>query len=175
MNAAKLTGVFVGAFIGIVLVFAILKLTKTDKSNKCKYDERQQQVRGKAYQYGFFSMMGMCALNMVLDAGEIKLPLNTITTQFLPIFVGVAVYVGYCIMKDSYFALNENRKAILITFFGVGAINIFSGMMQIKDSAQVVNGMTRYNCVNLLCGILFVVIFILLLIKGVMDKREHAR
>ena len=43
-------GVVCGILVGLLLMVVILKLTKTDGSLKCKYDERQQLVRGKGFQ-----------------------------------------------------------------------------------------------------------------------------
>ncbi len=172
MNIATLVGAFVGVFVGIVIVALLLKFTKTDKSNKCKYDERQQLVRGKGYQWGFFSMMAISVLSIVLEMGEMALPVEDSVVHFVSIIVGVGVYAGYCIMKDSYFALNENKKTVLIIFGVVGIINLSNGIVRIMDGSMMENGVVNYNCINFLCGILFVAIFILLLIKGMLDKRE---
>ena len=172
MNTAALVGTFVGAFVGIVIVAIILKLTKTDKSNKCKYDERQQLVRGKGYQYGFFSMMAVCVISIFLHIGEVPLKIEESVIYFVIILVGVGVYASYCILKDSYFALNENKKTVLILFGAVGVMNLFTGIGKIMDGQMVENGVVGYDCINFLCGILFLVIFIMLLVKNALDKRE---
>ncbi len=172
MNTAKLLGVFTGVFVGIVIVAILLKLTKTDKSRKCRYDERQQLIRGTAYRYGFFSMMVINVLAIIFDSGEMPLPVESGVIHYVSILVGVGVYASYCILKDSYFALNENKKVIMLVFCLVGIINFCGGILQIAHGNMIENGVVNSNCINFLCGILFIVIFIILLVKSAMDKRE---
>lgn len=93
--ALVITGIIIGTsgdestaearfIIGLVLVFAVsallvlllLKTTKNDGSIKCKYDERQELVRGRGFKYALFTI------------GAI---------------IGMMVYVIYAIWNEAYF------------------------------------------------------------------------
>ncbi len=169
MNIEKFVGGLTGMVVGILIVAVILKFTKKDKKIKAKYDERQNQNRGKGYQYGFFTMMFLNVAAIMIELGEIPFPVKSSVVYFFNIIVGVAVYAIYCIFHDSYFSLNENKKRMMILFVIIGAINLVPGIGHIVDGTIMENGMVSYN---LLCGALFIAIFIALIIKSVVEKRE---
>lgn len=173
MNLGVTIAAFVGMFVGILVVAVFLKFTKTDKSAKWNYDERQKMVRGKGYEYGFFSMLILNVFLTVLRIGEIRLPVKDSVIHFMSIVVGVGVYAGYCILKDGYFALNENKKAVIVLFVVVGILNLLSGVHSMWDGSIIENGMINENAINLLCAMLFLGIFIVLMIKRMITKRAE--
>lgn len=174
MNKSILLGILCGLLIGGIVVIIILKLTKEDGSVKCKYDERQQLVRGRGFKYGFFVLLiydfvygiaGFAAERRYLDDGA---------AMILGICAGVLVYASYCIWNDGYFSLNENPRKVLIAFVFIGIFNLLLGIRQIKAGALIVKGMLTFRCVNLLCGAMFLVLFLVIFAKWICNKREEA-
>lgn len=170
MNIEYLAGVLVGVVFGLVLVALIFRLTKTDKSSKCKYDERQELVRGKGYRYAFGAMVIYNGLMTVLKLADVPVFMQDEIMLFISLLLGVVVYAAYCIWNDAYFALNENRKRVLIAFGLIAAINLFVGVKNGIDGILIVDGELTYASLNLLCGILFLIIFVVLGIKGIAQK-----
>ena len=74
MNESMVLGILCGLLIGGIVVVIILKLTKEDGSVKCKYDERQQLVRGIGFKYGFLccsSIIFFMAWQILRQKGDI--------------------------------------------------------------------------------------------------------
>lgn len=172
MNIEYAAGVVLGCLVGIVLVAVVLKLTKTDHSSKCKYDERQQSVRGKGFKYGFFAMIIVNMLIIILKVGRVPVPVQMEVQTFLSILVGVLVYAVYSIWHDGYFALNENKKRVLVAFGVIGLANIGIGIANIMSGEMLQNGQLNYQSINLLCGIMFVLLFLVIALKDANQSRE---
>ena len=107
MNDWMALGILCGAVVGLLIVVILLRLMKTDGSSKCKFDERQELVRGKGFQYGFFAIMISNAVLLFMKAFEISLFSDLQVAMVLSIVIGISVFACYCIWNDGYFALNE--------------------------------------------------------------------
>lgn len=174
MNESMVLGILCGLLIGGIVVVIILKLTKEDGSVKCKYDERQQLVRGRGFKYGFFVLLIYNFLYGMADLAAERRYLDSGAAMTLGICVGVLVYAVYCIWNDGYFSLNENPRKVLIAFVFIGVFNLLLGLRQIKAGELIVNGMLTFRCTNLLCGAMFLVLFLVIFVKWICNKREKA-
>lgn len=172
MNSAEFAGIFSGLVIGIILVIVLLRLTKKDYSLRCMYDERQQLVRGRGFKYGFFTLMiydifygwGMDALDQQY--------IDDVTAMIFGVCLGVAVYASYCIWHEGYFSLNENPKRVLLVFGILAVLNFIIFAVQILHGTVMEDGVITYHCVNLLCGVLFIFLFIVIFAKWFCNRRE---
>ncbi len=173
MNAVVI-GVCAGIIIGIICVVLLWALTKTGESAKCKFDERQELVRGRGFKYGFFTLLicnGMMCLLKMLDAPMYAEPEVVLVINCL---IGIGVYVVYCIWNEGYFALNENRKRLMIAFAFIGVSNLLISAGNIAKGTIFENGRLTFYSLNLWCGLLFGVIFITLLLKKICkDGKEE--
>ena len=163
-------GIVTGLLVGVILVILLLKVTKTDGSIKCKYDERQSADRGKGYKYGFFTFMFGNFLYAVACAAEVKLPLDEGAAMVLIIVTAVVVHISYCIWKDAYFSLNENRGRLMAAFAVISALNLFLGIRSILEGYGMKDGILTFNATNLLCGLMFVIIFLVMVAKHISEK-----
>lgn len=172
MTSAYMVGVLCGVLFGGLLLVLILRLTKKDGSIKCKYDERQELVRGKGYKYAFFSLLVYIAL--VFIVGE---ELEKYMEQNLILFIGllgsVLIYVIYCVWKEGYFSLNESPKRVLVAFALIAFLNFFVAAIQFMHGEVVKDGVLTYRCINLLCGIMFVIIFLVIFVKRYVVSKEE--
>lgn len=166
-------GIIYGLAIGIIIAGIILTITKKDDSTKCKYDERQEIVRGRGYKYGFFTTMVCNVLMLVLNEMDVKLFQEMSIAMFVSVLAGVGVFASYCIWNDSYFALNENFRSVMVMFIVVAFINLSTGISNVVNGTAIQNGGFTFESMNLFCGILFVLIFAVLLAKRVKDGKEE--
>ncbi|WP_185259304.1 hypothetical protein [Anaerocolumna chitinilytica] len=160
-------GLFAGFIVGLVVVAIFLRFTKTDGDSKCKYDERQSNIRGKAYKLSFFTLMIYNVLYGFVDMTVEKPLLDTISAMVIGICLSITVNIVYCIWKDAYFSLNENPRKVLIGFGFIGIFNLVIGCINIINGTFVTNGMVNFRSCNLTCGIMFIVLFATLLAKKV--------
>lgn len=165
-------GILCGILLGLLIVYIFLIVTKKGDSAKIIYDERQQSVRGKGFKGGFFTMLGYNALIALLSMLEIPIPADIEVIVITGVLVGIGVYAVYCIWNDGYFALNEKRNLILVSFGVIGLINIAITIVHIISGHLFRNGNLTFRGLNLLCSILVLVIFLTLLIKEVRDGKE---
>ncbi|MBP3460773.1 MAG: hypothetical protein J6K58_16405 [Lachnospiraceae bacterium] len=165
-------GVLCGGLVGVILVVVLLRLTKKDGSIKCKYDERQQAVRGRGFKYGFFTLMFYDLVYAWIDEILGRRYFENSVGMIVGIFLGVLVYVSYCIWHEGYFSLNENPKKVLIVFAVIAIMNFAVFAVQLNRGNVIENGILTFRCVNLLCGIMFLIVFGVLLIKAICNKKE---
>lgn len=172
MNSGYMLGVLCGGLVGVILVVVLLRLTKKDGSIKCKYDERQQAVRGRGFKYGFFTLMFYDLVYAWIDEILGRRYFENSVGMIVGIFLGVLVYVSYCIWHEGYFSLNENPKKVLIVFAVIAIMNFAVFAVQLNRGNVIENGILTFRCVNLLCGIMFLIVFGVLLIKAICNKKE---
>ena len=166
-------GWIIGIIIGIILVIILLKVLNKDGAVRTKYDERQQIVRGKAYMCGFYSGLIACAVMLFLNTGNFGAEKLGYAGFFIPILAGVVGQVSYSIFKDAYVGLNTNMTRFILIMAFISAFNFFIGIMAAVNGELIVDGKFQGPVINLLCGILFVIIFIELIIKKAIDAREE--
>ena len=160
-------GLAVGIAVGLIIAALLVKYANKDHAVKSKYDERQEAVRGKAYRYAFYSIIIYEAVMLVLEIGQIKLPLPSYVMHFTGIIVGCLVLACYSIWKDVYWGLNNNRKRYAIIFLVCAALNAIPVVFTIL-------GKTAFDAawLNALVLIMLAIVGIELLIKEGIDRRE---
>lgn len=177
--SAKMIGILGGVFVGLIITLIVLKVANDDNKSQTKYDERQEIVRGKGYKIGYWTLIItmailIIALVMIEDAG-IVLPISISLLIFIVVMIGVLVFAGYCIFNDGYFGLNNNRRTYYILFFIIGLFNLFLGIYPIISGNFIEkNGKVGSNGINLVCGISFVILGIMLVIKAIIDKASES-
>lgn len=178
MSTEYMLGFVLGILI-VAVLFAIIfvlasRWTKTDYFGTCKYDERQELVRGRGFKYGFFAVLIYNTVYGIFDSVFPKrLPVETMTAMFIGILVGVLVHVCYCIWNEGYIALNENPKRLKILFAFIAFFNLIVFVMSALHGEVVVDGVFQNGVLNLGCTIMFLVIFIVMFAKELSDRREN--
>lgn len=164
-------GLVVGVLVGVAVVVFVFKTSRTD-GLKCKYDERQAIVRGNGFKYGF-ATLALYNAAYGLCAGAWKKPfMDTLTAMVLGICIAAAVYIVYCIWNDAYFSLNENPKRVLLGFALIALLNYMIAGMNFYHNEMVEDGVLTYRSCNLICAVLFTVIFAALFIKKIIRGAE---
>lgn len=172
MSTEYRIGLIFGVVFGLLLVILLLKITKKDGSIKCKFDERQEMARGRAFKYGFFTLMICNGAYALLDEAFSGLPVTGSAASGIIIVIGAGVMISYSIWQDAYFSLNENRKRLMAVFGILGLVNLALGIFGILDGRSFQNGVVNFQITNLLCAVLFLIIFVELAAKQVVDGRS---
>jgi len=170
MNNARMTGAAVGVAIGLVICVLVFRWFNKDKSVRTKYDEMQEQVRGKAYMYAFWAALICEALLALLAMGDVKLPFDGSTTHFLVIFITVMVQASYSIWNNAYKGMNTNVSRFAVFCVIISIFNFVPAIIAIASGNMLVDGQLQFPFINLLCGLMFVIIGLEILIKRIVDK-----
>lgn len=171
MSHALKVGIIIGAIIGLLVAIIVLASSKTDDSVKSQFDERQEAVRGRGFKYGFFTMILCDIIITMLKLLEVSLLQELEVAMVLSIMIGVMVFASYCIWNDGYFALNENRKQLMIFLVIIGVINLLLGVVNVVEKVAIIDGRLTFRSINLFCGLLFVVIFMVMFLKKIKDGK----
>lgn len=173
MNRAMIIGIGCGIIVGLIVAFILLLVMKTDGSLKSKYDERQELVRGRGFKYGFFTMMVYYVIYGFLGVALEKMPVDHLVGCILGILLGVLVCACYAIWNEGYFALNEDRKRVLIIFAVIAIVNFVVAGVNMMQYGLVQDGVLTIHSLNLFCGLLFIIIGIVLFLKDRLGAKEE--
>ena len=167
-NLFKSAGMAVGIVIGLIVAAALILAANNNRKIKTEYDERQLRVRGDAYRYGYYTVVVCEVILLVLAVGEIRLPIPEYALHFAAIVIGGLVLSGYCIWKDAYWGLNNNRRRYGIILVVCGLLNAIPviGRLHQADGSD-------FPYVNLIACAMLVILGMELLIKNLMDRRAE--
>ena len=171
MNA-KMMIIAIGVIVGLVISIFVLKSINKDGKVKSEYDEMQKLARGKAYQYGFWTMVACEVLLCVLTSGDLCLPFDGYSLHFTVIIIGVLVQVSFCIWNDAYVGLNNSKSRLAVVSIIVALINFVFAGLHIAHGTMLVDNELQFPFINLLVGLMFIVIGLELLIKKVADNGQ---
>lgn len=165
----NLNGILVlfGIIAGILLGVFLQRKTRTDNSKKCRYDERQEVIRGKGFKYGFFTILICNGLSVCMKIAEVSLFAELELPIIIGSLIGIGVWVVYCIWNEGYFALNENKGRIMILFVTAAIMNFCVGAHALVHGIAIQDGKLTYQSINFFCGLLFIVIFLTMFLKKV--------
>ena len=62
--------------------------------------------------------------------------------------------------EDAYMSLNENPKRTYALFLAIAVINILVGVRGILEGTIIKDGVVTFSGINLLCALLFIILFI---------------
>ena len=165
-------GIAVGFFTVTLLVLFRNRLSK-DKQD-C-YDERQVIVRGKGYQYAFFTTMGLLMLYAAFAEPIEKYMEAGIIPLAILLFSGL-ILMGYCLFHDAFWGLiSKKNKRMGVT---VWALYSVLNIMHIVDNSSpdkmwIAGRLSSRFMVPLLLSIFFAIALILMLLKNRMKNDEE--
>ena len=168
-NIYKAAGLAVGILVGLIIAAVLIVIANKNRKFKTEYDERQLKVRGDAYRYAFYTVVIWEAVLLILAIGEFSFPVSAYILHYAGILAGVLVLSGYCIWKDAYWGLNNNRKRYGIILVIAGLLNALP-LISLLTSPQN----SDFPYINVLTCVMLVAVGIELLIKHMIDKRAEA-
>lgn len=170
-NEFKALGLLAGVAFGVLVTLVLLRLINKNRSLKTEYDEMQQMVRGRAYMYGFYTILVFEAIMGIVETiGPI--PAEPLVKHFLGIALGVTVQAVYSIWNDAYIGLNTERGRYGITMVFIGLVNFVMAVFAWKEGRMVINGVLQPSFANFLVFLMFVVIGTAFFLKRSAEREE---
>lgn len=170
MNIFASVGAAVGLAIGLIISVILLKFANTNHKFRTEYDERQKEIRGRCYQYGFWAMAVYECIMTLLGIGEIPVPMSPFVIHFAAILIGVLVLGGYSIWNGVYWGMNNDRKRYAAVFIAAGILNLIPVVRAVHAHTLLEDGKLGAPAVNLLALIAFLTLGVLMLIRSAADR-----
>lgn len=159
--------------IGLVaLGYAIAAKLRERQNVGQEYDERQLWIQGRAYKAGFFSLIIFCyiyGLADVLIEGQWCKPIVGLSVC---VCLSIAVWASICIWHDAYFKVSQSPRHYKILFGCVSLGNICIGISHMIGGDFIEDGVLGINSLNFIAGIMLLAVFIVIIVKGIKDRRE---
>lgn len=160
-----------------IIIFAVILLfafaLRKARGNVAEYDERQLVIRGKGYQYGFLTSLIYMFIIVYLDYTNLLDNISTTVVIMVGIFLSLLVFAGYCIIKDAFLSLTQNRKHYMILCCVIVIIDALNVFIAISENKVIQNGAINSNIlINGLTGLLFAIMLVLLIIKNIISKAD---
>lgn len=161
-------GLTVGLAVGIGVVALLFKLKVMDLT----FDERQERARGKAFQYGFFTLAGCIVVYGLLDCAGFRW-CDTLTGCIICLCMGLTVFATICILNDAYLSLKEKPRKVMTLFALLTILNLSIGAVNVMNGTVVEDGRLAAGSVNLLIGLMTLVILAVYVVNYLLTRREE--
>lgn len=170
MNKLKVLLPFVIIYVIVILLIRVLRGLKNQNKVAKQYDERQLLIQGKAYKYAFFTLLtyfiGIGVLNVVVERDFA----TTYVYSCIGLCLGLLVYVTYSLFKDAYIGLEESANLSIGIAFLVGICNAGPSLFNLDK--MITDGILQNTVAQLVLGLTFIYVGIILIVKKQMDRRE---
>lgn len=165
-------GVFVGLAAGLLAGLAFIKFLFKKKVLDMHFDERQERARGKAFQYGFFTLLvttyAYGLSDMVLGRW-----CDVLAGVTICLAVSLCVFAVTCILKDAYLSLREKPRTVMTMFALLSTINLGFGGMYALSGDLVEDGVLTFRAVNPIIGAAILVILIVYIVNYLLRPRDE--
>lgn len=162
-----LCGVF-----GMAMAFITITLLIKGKTVKCDYDERMRLNRYKSESQGFISMLvALGVFSLITSAGtDIHIEASVLMT--FAFMLGVTVSAVGRIIRDGYFALNENKTGYIIIFIFTDICTFAFAIYNFVKERVLVNGTISNGVVPAFLFLMLTAILIAIVYKEKTEIEE---
>lgn len=171
MSGVIIFSSLVGLLIGLLLLVSI----KNNENALGQYDERQRVIRGEGAQVALLTEGVLIGVTAVLEIAGISLPVDNALVLFTILIIGIGVYSCILIWKDAFYAINENSVKHMVILGIVIVFNSAFAVMSIVLKTAVSDGIVRISSLSFVCTIFLLVLFVLLLVKRSINKKEEEK
>ena len=161
-------GLTVGLAVGIGVVVLLFRKKVLDMT----FDERQERARGKAFQYGFFTLAGCIVAYGLLDCAGFRW-CDTLTGCIICLCMGLTVFAITCILNDAYLSLKEQPGKVVTALVVTAFVNLAIGAGYLIHGKFVEDGILTIRSVNLICGIMVLVVLVVYAVNRLLAQREE--
>lgn len=163
-------GIAVGLAAGLIAGLLFVAFLFQRKILDMQFDERQERARGKAFQYGFFTLLISAYVYGISDLLLGKW-CDVLTGVTLCVAAGLGVFAVTCILRDAYLSLREKPRTIMIMFALLSIVNLGFGAMYHVSPGLVENGVLTFRAVNPIVGAMTLVILIVYIVNYLLQNR----
>lgn len=161
-----------GLVFGVAVACAVVALLFKKKLLDMTFDERQELARGKAFQYGFFTLVGCVLLYGTLDGAGLHW-CDTLTGSVLCVCVALGVFAVTCILNDAYLSLKEKPRKVMTCFVLLTVLNLAIGAINVMNGTVVEDGGLAPGSVNLIVGVTTLVILAVYVVNYLLAQQEE--
>ena len=165
----------IGMLVGIAValgIFAVIAAIKRKRGKPGEFDERQELIRGKAYQHAFFAVMIFSAL-YGLAVVTVERPLMADgVSALIAMFVGIAVFAVESIVRDAFFTAKNRPKSYIIGYIAVILSQIVNIIGNIREGTLIQDGVLTMNVLPIVCGVVFTIVLAAIIVKTVRQPKE---
>ena len=165
-------GFFVGLAAGLLAGLAFIMSLFKKKVLDMHFDERQERARGKAFQYGFFTLL-IAAYAYGISDVLLGRWCDVLTGVTLCIALALCVFAVTCILKDAYLSLREKPRTVMTMFALLSTINLGFGGMYALSGDLVEDGVLTFRAVNPIIGAAVLVILIVYIVNYLLRPRDE--
>ncbi len=165
-------GLALGILVGVIAASGLLAFLFKKKVLDCHFDERQERARGKAFQYGFFTLLIAAYAYGVSDV-LLGRWCDVLTGVTLCIALALCVFAVTCILKDAYLSLREKPRTIMTFFALLSIVNLGLGVMYHISPGLTENGVLTFRAVNPIIGAAVLVILIVYIVNYLLRPRDE--
>ena len=165
-------GLLLGISVGVIAALGLLAFLFKKKILDMHFDERQERARGKAFQYGFFTLLIAVYAYGVSDVMFGKW-CDVLTGVTLCVAAGLCVFAVTCILKDAYLSLREKPRTVMTFFALLSAVNLGLGVMYHISPGLTENGVLTFRAVNPIIGAAVLVILIVYIVNYLLRPRDE--
>lgn len=166
-------GFILGAAVGILLLVIYgMAQKKGKKKGWCDFDERQLWARGRAFQYGFLTLVIYDILYGVIYMEDAPTWCDNFFGNFIGVALAITVFGTCAIWNDAFMNLNQRPLVVCIFFGGIGLLNLVGACRYIMEGELIVDGKIGMGGINLSCGIVLLLLTIMFCVKQLRDRRE---
>lgn len=178
-NSVNSAGVINLIYFLIVIAFTIavtvlIMIMVSGGDLRSRYDERQILEQGKAFKLGFYTTIVTLGLFITADLFGIVSMIEPYALYGSAIFIGLMAYVVYCVWHEAYFALNQRTVPVMIMLGAIALLNIFISVTNIVTGRIIENGRVTLRVLNVLCAVVFLVLFATVLLKKISNAKDDA-
>ena len=155
-------------FLALAILVGIILVCLSDRKKVQQFDERQLIVRSRAVNLAYVTLL-IC-LFIILALSTMNLPwLDVPVCVILSMFISLTVFSVYAILNNAYFTKFKKESPFGGVFLCVSLLNLFNGFRHIFNGEEK---STFDIILPVSLGVLGVIIFITLLIRKHMDRKE---
>lgn len=172
-TAAYLIGMAVG-IIFVVIGLTIIKRRNGGKGAFCDFDERQELVRGRAFKYGFFTLLLYFIIAVSLGKiGVRQTYFDSATIIFMGICLGIMVFTSYAIWHDAYFSMQDKPRGWIILFVAMFFLNMVVGLGGLHETdTSSSHGLLGEHSLNFCVGAMCAILVIVTAVRQIMNRRQ---
>lgn len=161
------------SIIAVLFLIVIIRALRKAATNPTKYDERQILMRGKAYQIGFMTILGLNASFIFFSVFFDAMITYGYLWNCVSMIIGLTVFAVYSICNDAFFSLKEDVDSYIISTIFIVIVNFIGISPIVQEINSIADLLLSYRLCNLLITLSFMIILVTLLIKKNIDRKEE--
>ena len=165
----------IGMLVGIAVaigIFAVIAAIGKKRGRRGEFDERQELIRGKAYQHAFFAVMLYSALYGLLVVTAERPLMEDGLSALVAMFVGVVVFAVESIARDAFFTAKNRPKSYIILYAAVIFSQLVNAVGNIREGGLVQDGVLTMKVLPLVCAAVFAIVLAAIIVKAVQPQKE---